>query len=90
MARWLRSSFDSIMLRPFALTHAPTHAGAGYWNGALVAVKVLEQIAGDFNPRTTLEPLLRAWKQEAGPRTSLGDWVNKQGDGRVKSLLVQP
>ncbi len=38
----------------------------------------------------TLEPLLRAWKQEAGPRTSLGDWVNKQGDARVKSLLVQP
>jgi hypothetical protein len=31
---------------------------AGYWNGSLVAVKVLEQIAGDFNPRSSLEPLL--------------------------------
>jgi hypothetical protein len=30
----------------------------GYWNGTLVAVKVLEQIAGDVNPRTALEPLL--------------------------------
>lgn len=30
----------------------------GYWNGTLVAVKVLEQVAGDFNPRSTLEPLL--------------------------------
>ncbi|WIA41989.1 hypothetical protein OEZ86_009290 [Tetradesmus obliquus] len=30
----------------------------GYWNGSLVAVKVLEQVAGDFNPRTSLEPLL--------------------------------
>lgn len=31
---------------------------AGYWNGSLVAVKVLEQVAGDFNPRSNLEPLL--------------------------------
>jgi len=31
---------------------------AGYWNGLLVAVKVLEQVAGDFNPRSSLEPLL--------------------------------
>jgi hypothetical protein len=31
---------------------------AGYWNGSLVAVKVLEQVAGDFNPRSSLEPLL--------------------------------
>jgi len=38
----------------------------------------------------TLEPLLRTWKQEAGPRTSLGDWVNKQGDARIQALLVQP
>eukprot|EP00878_Enallax_costatus_P013965 GHUV01014604.1.p1 GENE.GHUV01014604.1~~GHUV01014604.1.p1 ORF type:complete len:586 (+),score=141.50 GHUV01014604.1:545-2302(+) len=30
----------------------------GYWNGSLVAVKVLEQVAGDFNPRSSLEPLL--------------------------------
>lgn len=30
----------------------------GYWNGTLVAIKILEQIAGDFNPRTALEPLL--------------------------------
>lgn len=31
---------------------------AGYWNGSMVAVKVLEQVAGDFNPRSSLEPLL--------------------------------
>eukprot|EP00879_Flechtneria_rotunda_P005240 GHRR01005525.1.p1 GENE.GHRR01005525.1~~GHRR01005525.1.p1 ORF type:complete len:858 (+),score=281.24 GHRR01005525.1:849-3422(+) len=30
----------------------------GYWNGSLVAVKVLEQVAGDFNPCSSLEPLL--------------------------------
>ncbi|KAI8471136.1 MAG: kinase-like domain-containing protein [Monoraphidium minutum] len=30
----------------------------GFWNGSLVAIKILEQVAGDFNPRTALEPLL--------------------------------
>jgi hypothetical protein len=30
----------------------------GYWNGSLVAVKVLEQVAGDCDPRSSLEPLL--------------------------------
>ena len=39
---------------------------------------------------TTLEPLLNTWHQEAGPRTSLGDWINKVGDGRVKELLPTP
>jgi sulfite reductase (ferredoxin) len=39
---------------------------------------------------TTLEPLLISWKQESGPRTSLGDWINKVGDDRVKELLVSP
>ena len=37
---------------------------------------------------TTLEPLLRAWNDEAGPRTSLGDWIAKVGDDRVASLLA--
>jgi len=36
---------------------------------------------------TTLEPLLRAWEDEAGPRTSLGDWIAKVGDERVSALL---
>ena len=35
-------------------------------------------------------PLLLAWKQEAGPRTSLGDWIAKVGDARVATLLAQP
>ena len=35
----------------------------------------------------TLEPVLLAWKQEAGPRTSLGDWIYKVGDQRIASLL---
>jgi hypothetical protein len=50
---------------PVDRTHAHTHAARahrhtqpGYWNGSLVAVKVLEQVAGDFNPRSSLEPLL--------------------------------
>ena len=38
---------------------------------------------------TTLEPLLLAWQQEAGPRTSLGDWIAKIGDERVATLLGQ-
>lgn len=38
---------------------------------------------------STLEPLLTAWQQEAGPRTSLGDWINKVGDARVATLLGQ-
>ncbi len=37
---------------------------------------------------TTLEPLLSCWQQEAGPRTSLGDWINKVGDDRVRELLA--
>jgi hypothetical protein len=37
---------------------AACHGDAGYWNGSQVAVKVLEQVAGDFNPRSSLEPLL--------------------------------
>ena len=36
---------------------------------------------------TTLEPVLSAWQQEAGPRTSLGDWIAKVGDERVTALL---
>ena len=36
---------------------------------------------------TTLEPLLRAWQEESGPRTSLGDWIAKVGDERVTGLL---
>ncbi|MFM7086338.1 MAG: sulfite reductase, ferredoxin dependent [Cyanobium sp.] len=36
---------------------------------------------------TTLEPLLRAWQEESGPRTSLGDWIAKVGDGRIEALL---
>jgi hypothetical protein len=39
-----------------SLAHMDMHTG--YWNGSLVAVKVLEQVAGDFNPRSSLEPLL--------------------------------
>ena len=39
---------------------------------------------------STLEPLLNTWNQEAGPRTSLGDWINKAGDDRVKALLTSP
>ena len=39
---------------------------------------------------STLTPLLSSWKQEAGPRTSLGDWINKVGDDRVKELLACP
>jgi len=35
----------------------------------------------------TLEPLLNAWQRESGPRTSLGDWIHKVGDERVKDLL---
>jgi sulfite reductase (ferredoxin) len=35
----------------------------------------------------TLEPLLSSWHQESGPRTSLGDWIHKVGDERVKALL---
>ncbi|MFZ0407216.1 MAG: sulfite reductase, ferredoxin dependent [Cyanobium sp.] len=37
---------------------------------------------------TTLEPLLSTWHQEAGPRTSLGDWINRVGDERVRDLLA--
>lgn len=40
------------------ILHLPVFPHAGYWNGSLVAVKVLEQVAGDFNPRSSLEPLL--------------------------------
>ena len=39
---------------------------------------------------STLEPLLNTWNQEAGPRTSFGDWINKAGDDRVKALLTSP
>ena len=38
----------------------------------------------------TLEPLLLAWNEEAGPRTSLGDWVARVGDERVAALLGRP
>jgi hypothetical protein len=53
---------------PHVAAYLPSRSGAfffhvvvsfaGYWNGSLVAVKVLEQVAGDFNPRSSLEPLL--------------------------------
>ncbi|MFM7314923.1 MAG: sulfite reductase, ferredoxin dependent [Cyanobium sp.] len=36
----------------------------------------------------TLEPLLRTWNAEAGPRTSLGDWIARVGDARVTTLLT--
>ena len=39
---------------------------------------------------STLEPLLSTWHQEAGARTSFGDWINKVGDDRVKALLTTP
>jgi hypothetical protein len=47
---------QSSPVAPAPVLWAP--GGAGYWNGSLVAVKVLEQVAGDFNPRSSLEPLL--------------------------------
>ena len=55
----------------------------------------LTQLARPFLDRmplaaleTTLEPLLRAWQEESGPRTSFGDWMAKVGDERVKTLLA--
>ena len=36
---------------------------------------------------TTLEPVLEAWQQESGPRTSLGDWIARVGDERIATLL---
>jgi hypothetical protein len=47
-----------LLMRPSSSAAAAAVIAAGYWNGSLVAVKVLEQVAGDFNPRTSLEPLL--------------------------------
>jgi sulfite reductase (ferredoxin) len=38
----------------------------------------------------TLEPLLRAWNQESGPRRSLGDYVERIGEQRVLALLGSP
>jgi sulfite reductase (ferredoxin) len=35
----------------------------------------------------TLEPLLKAWDQESGPRRSFGDYVERIGDERVHALL---
>lgn len=46
------------MLVCLCARHPRHYHAAGYWNGSLVAVKVLEQVAGDFNPRSSLEPLL--------------------------------
>ena len=37
----------------------------------------------------TLEPLLRAWKQEGSPRSSFGDFVNGLDDSRLRELLPQ-
>jgi sulfite reductase (ferredoxin) len=36
---------------------------------------------------STLEPLLKAWDQESGPRRSFGDFVERIGDDRVRELL---
>ena len=36
---------------------------------------------------STLEPLLRAWDQESGPRRSFGDYVERIGEERVHALL---
>jgi sulfite reductase (ferredoxin) len=35
----------------------------------------------------TLEPLLKAWDQESGPRRSFGDFVERIGEERVHALL---
>jgi sulfite reductase (ferredoxin) len=35
----------------------------------------------------TLEPLLKAWDQESGPRRSFGDYVGRIGAERVRELL---
>jgi sulfite reductase (ferredoxin) len=36
---------------------------------------------------STLEPLLRAWDEESGPRRSFGDYVERIGEERVLALL---
>jgi sulfite reductase (ferredoxin) len=38
----------------------------------------------------TLEPLLRAWRDEGGPRSRFGDFVARLGDARVHELLETP
>jgi sulfite reductase (ferredoxin) len=41
----------------------------------------LQQLEG------TLEPLLRAWKEEGRPRSSLGDYVHLAGEEKIRTLV---
>ena len=38
---------------------------------------------------STLEPLLKAWDEESGPRRTLGDYVERIGEARVQELLAR-
>ena len=53
-----------------------------------LARPVLEQLPLE-RLEATLEPLLRGWKEQAGPRTSFGDWVHRLGEEPLKELLSQ-
>ena len=50
-------------------------------------METLERYATEGLKDRWLEPLLRRWKEQAGPRTSFGDWVNKLDGEALQALL---
>ena len=64
------------------------------WLGGTPNLSQLAQPYRDKMPlealESTLEPLLRCWQTEAGPRTSFGRFVSSQPTERVEALLGAP